>query len=266
MPFVTKNHFAPVTFTHFDKKIAKHCFTTRYGGVSKDCFESLNMGYNRGDDNANVVHNFGVVCNALGLDVNRLAYTSQVHGKDIRTVTQDDFPDPTQINGGYKIHHCDAIITATPGITLVSFYADCVPLFFLDPVRRVAALAHAGWRGTLFEIGALTVRRMISDFACAPANILAGIGPSIGKCCYEIRSDVAFGFYNTGKFNEFIHDKKDGKYMIDLWGINKRILTELIPPQNIQTSETCTYCTDGFFSHRLMGERRGCMASFISLT
>lgn len=258
--------FEPITFKSFDTSVAAHCFTTRHGGVSAGIYASMNLGYNRGDDSRHVFHNYSIVCDYLRVNINRLAFTSQVHGKGIRAVGEADFPDSNLPNDGYAVKTCDAIMTDTAGITLVSFSADCVPLFFVDPVRKAVALAHAGWKGTLLDIGSLTVRRMMAEYGCKPADILAGIGPSIGGCCFETRSDVAFGVYNTGKYAEFVTDMGDGKYKVDLWGINKKCIETLLPKGNIELSGLCTKCDSGrFFSHRAMGEDRGTMASFICL-
>jgi len=247
-----------IQFTHFNPSIAKHCFTTRRGGVSNGCFKSMNMGYNRGDNADNVRKNYEVVCDFLNVDPARLAFTNQVHGKEIRVVGESDF------NGGYAPRTCDAIMTDQPNITLVSFYADCVPLFFLDPVRKVIALAHAGWRGTLLEIGAETVKRMVFEYGSEPTNIKAGIGPSIGKCCFEVGDEVADAF--TEKYEKFVINKGQGKFMVDLWGINVEILSAAISPKNIELSNICTKCNpNDFFSHRNMGAERGSMASFITL-
>jgi len=248
-----------VQFESFKKAGVKHCFTTKHGGVSTGFYESMNMGFNRGDEKENVKQNYNLACEFMGICPDRLAYTSQTHGKKIRVVSEADFEN------GYTLKNCDGIMTNTPGITLVSLYADCVPLFFYDLVKRVAALAHAGWRGTLLEIGALTVKKMVKEFKSKPSDILAAVGPSIGKCCFEVDGDVAFGFYNTGKFNDLIENKGNGKYMIDLWGINRRSLEAVMPSGNIEISGICTKCNaDRFFSHREMGENRGCMAAFIS--
>jgi len=220
----------------------------------------MNMGFNRGDEQDRVTQNYKRVCEFLGVDPARLAYTSQTHGKKIRVVTQRDFEN------GYSLKNCDAIMTNVPGITLVSLYADCVPLFFYDKANGAAALAHAGWRGTLLEIGALTVKKMMKEYKSKPSDILAAVGPSIGKCCFEVENDVAFGFYNAGKYNDLVVNAGQGKYFIDLWGVNRRSLETVIPAENIEIAGICTKCRpDEFFSHRQMGENRGCMASFISV-
>jgi len=248
-----------IQFSHFHPSIAKHCFTTRHGGASHGYFASMNMCYNRGDADNNVQQNYNIVCNFLGVNSARLAFTKQVHGSEIRVVSHTDFID------GYTVHPCDAIMTNFPNITLVSFYADCVPLFFLDPIKKAAALAHAGWRGTLLDIGAKTAARMVEEYNCNPANILVGIGPSIGKCCFEVGEDVALEFRD--KHSEVITDLGNGKFLIDLWSVNRKIIGMIIPPQNIEISGICTKCNhNDFFSHRYMGEERGSMASFICLT
>lgn len=257
------------TFEHFDKTgLVKHCFTTKKGGVSDGVYESMSLGVRDGDDMENVIENYRRLCGAVGFDVDKIVLSDQVHKTELRCVDERDFG-----KGLFKdsdIRGIDGLLTDKAGAVLTTFYADCVPLFFLDPVKKVVALSHAGWRGTLMEIGAKTVEKMGSDYGSSPKNILAGIGPSIGKCCFEVGAEVADEFASGLDFSkQFIYksEKVAGKFYIDLWAINRRTLTNAgLPDENIETAGICTKCNhDIFYSHRQVGKNRGSMAAMMSL-
>ena len=153
---------------------------------------------------------------------------------------------------------------------LTGFSADCVLIFFYDPVRQVIAVSHSGWRGTVLSIGAKTVDKMVSDYGCRRRDIICGIAPAIGKCCFQVDRPVVDEFENAFDWcGPFIRadEENEGKYYIDLQGINEEILVGAgIVRDNIENSRICTKCSpDMFFSHRLMGDNRGSMAGFISL-
>ncbi len=242
--------------------IVNHCFTTRVGGISKNEFKSLNVSYSRGDNKCDVDENLKRVSNAVGFDKNKIVSGNQIHGTKILKV-------------GYE--HCnkniegfDGYITDKPNIVLCTFHADCVPLFFVDTVKKVIALSHSGWRGTANKMAQVTIEKMSELYGCKPQNILAGIGPSIGVCCFQIDEPVIEEFDNNISFaKEYIFDDKDykGHYKADLWGINKRLIIESgVPEKNIEVTDMCTMCNENlFFSHRRMGKNRGSMAAYLSL-
>ena len=142
-------------------------------------------------------------------------------------------------------------------------------LLFYDPVCKVVAASHAGWRGTVNEIGKKTVSLMSSSFGCNPKNIRVGISPSIGPCCFEVDKPVYDEFLKINSFNAlpFIQKKINGKYNIDLWKINREsLILSGVNPANISVSDLCTKCLhDDFFSHRHTAGKRGNLAAMIAL-
>jgi len=256
------------TFENFDSTgVVSHCFSTRLGGVSEGVFESMNLHF-RGDKQENVIENFKIICSAIDVDYRNVVFSKQIHSDNIYTVSKKD-----QGKGLLResdINDADGLITNEKDVVLVTFYADCVPVYFLDPVLKVIAMTHSGWRGTVKQIAAKAVLEMEKDYGSERKNILVGIGPSIGKCCFEVDYPVVAEFEKNIEFsNEFIfkdNDKK-GKYKIDLRGIIQETLVSVgIFQRNIENADICTKCNpDLFFSHRNMGEERGSLAGIISL-
>lgn len=242
--------------------LVNHCFTTRKGGVSQGVFESLNVSYSRGDDKSNVDENMRRLSEAVGFDTNKIVSGHQIHKTE---VLQADYSHCLKSISGY-----DGYITDKPGIVLCTFHADCVPLFFVDPVKKVIALSHSGWRGTAHKMAQVTVNKMKSLYGCKAENILAGIGPSIGKRCFQVDKPVVDEFNKNMDFAmEYILPdmESENHYKADLWQINKRLMIESgLKEENIEVTDKCTMCCDDlFFSHRRMGDKRGSMAAFMSL-
>jgi YfiH family protein len=158
------------------------------------------------------------------------------------------------------IENSDALITNKPKVMLTILTADCVPILLFDPIEKVIAAVHAGWKGTEQEILFKTVKKMEETFGTKPKNILAGIAPSIGKCCYEVDWDVAQHFKNI----ENAYDKKEEKYMLDLPHINKlQLLNADLKKENIEMSNICTACNvKHYFSYR---KENGCSGRFMSM-
>ena len=257
-----------IRFQHFNRyNELSHCFTTKHGGVSNGVFTSLNMAFSRGDENSHVVTNYERVTQELGIKTSDLVFSSQVHKDFIRRVEIED-----KGKGIYKesdISEIDGLITNQRGIGLVTFYADCVPLYFYDPVLHVIGLSHAGWKGTVAHIGAKTLQKMKLEYGTNPSNVLIGIGPSIGGCCYEVSADVKKQFdlsFNDDIIAKVAKQVKD-KFLIDLWEANRLSLIEAgIKPENIEISNLCTKChQDRFFSHRVMGNDRGSQVAIMAL-
>jgi len=243
-----------------------HGFSTRLGGVSQGMWESLNLGVSRGDNPDHVRENYRRFLTAIGAEPGKLAMTNQVHGGTVRTVTSADWKDDPYGKVNYE---ADGLMTATPGVTLMVFSADCIPILFFDPVRRVIAACHAGWRGTAAGIAANTVERMKEVYGCRGEDILAAVGPGIGPCCFETHEDVpnAMTAAMATAALPFMQIKENGKFAVDLKGINVRRLEQAgLDKANIAVCEACTACrTDLFWSHRKMGEQRGSMAAAIQL-
>ena len=245
---------------------AVHGFSTRLGGVSEGMWASLNLGVSRGDDPEHVRENYRRFLGAIGADGDKLVMTNQVHGDVVRTVTSADWKrDPSD-----KVNfEADGLMTATPGVVLMIFSADCIPVLFYDPVRRVVAGVHAGWRGTAAGIVTTAVERMKDVYGCRPEDILAAIGPGIGPDCFETHEDVpnAMMAAVSSPALSYIHVKENGKFAVDLKGINARRL-ELagLDPAHIAISDDCTACLpEKYWSHRRMGTNRGSMAAAIQL-
>jgi polyphenol oxidase len=220
--------------------------STRRGGVSRPPFDALNLGLNTDDDPAFVEENFIRFCSAVGFDRGRIAFTRQVHGDRVALV---------QAPGIYA--DTDALITVVPGLVLTIQVADCVPIFFYDPVRRAAGAAHAGWKGSALEIGAKTVAAMVESYGARPSDLRALIGPSIGPCCYEVGPEVA------GRFpSRYLSENK-----LDLWRFTLDSLLEAgLRPDHVALSGLCTRChSEWFFSHRSSGGKTGRMLGAIRI-
>ena len=243
-------------------------FSTRLGGVSEGCFSSLNLSFDRGDDRAAVAENFRRMGEALGIRCEDMVLSQQTHTTNIRIVTDEDRGKGITRERDYT--DIDGLITNVPGICLVTTYADCVPLYFLDPVKKVIALSHSGWRGTVGKIGKKTVELMHEEFGSEPADILAAIGPSVCQDCYEVSADVTDRFrevFDRSAWDELFYEKPDGKYQLDLWKANEKIFLESgIRKDHIAVTNVCTHCNSGIlYSHRAMGDRRGNLCAFLAL-
>lgn len=244
-----------------------HAFTTRLGGVSGEPYDTLNLAFHVGDKPENVLQNRRLACAALGIPPSDLVAGRQVHGDKINVV------DLSHRGRGALSEHdalpdVDALITCEVGVPLSSFYADCVPIFLLDPVRGAVGLAHAGWKGTVMRIGEKTVQAMAASFGSKPGDCLAGIAPSIGPCCYEVDQPVVSALMEKYSYwEELVEPKDSGRWRLNLWEANRRTLLDAgLNPKNVIVSGLCTSCrNDLFFSYRAQGGRAGRMASFIML-
>lgn len=240
-----------------------HCFTTRYGGVSTGSQASLNLAIGRGDSPENVEENLRILAGALDFDPKKLVLTRQVHSDIVRVVTEKD------CNGFFHRDYpeCDALVTNTPGVTLLVFTADCTPLLFHDPVTGAVGAAHAGWRGTAQAIGPKTVQAMVEAFGCDVKNIRAAIGPNIGQCHFETNADVPQAMIAAfGPEVEAYIQRKGEKYHPDLKAINAFALRRM-GVTRIEVSDSCTYCENSrFWSHRFTQGDRGSQGALITCT
>lgn len=237
-----------------------HCFTTRHGGVSTGSQSSLNLAIGRGDSEENVRENLRILTSTLGMDLEKLVLTRQIHSDIVRVVTEDDCCGP--FHRAYP--ECDALVTNTPGVSLLVFTADCTPLLLHDPVTGAVGAAHAGWRGTVQAIGAKTVEAMVENFGAEPENIRAAIGPNIGFDHFETDADVpeavlaAFG-EEAGQYIA----RRGEKYLLDLKAINAMVLRRA-GVKHIEISDACTMCSpDTFWSHRVTRGDRGSQGAII---
>lgn len=262
-----KDGLVYLTFPLFDECGVRHAFTTRMGGVSEGEYASFNTGFDRGEAYEKVYENYRRLCAAIGIDEKRLILSKQTHTNNVRTVCEDDIG-----NGIVKpqaFSDVDGLISGLSGVGLVTQYADCVPLAFYDKKKKIIATSHSGWRGTVAEIGRVTVEQMTRDFASNPRDIIAGIGPCIGNCCYEVDDPVynAFAKIDYMPMGEIFTPKANGKYMLDLKLANKYILMRAgISEENIDVADLCTNCEHEYLhSHRYTGGKRGNLGLVIAL-
>ena len=258
--------------------IVRHAFSTRLGGASKGYFGTMNFSLTRGDDRNDVLENYRRMARILGVDVSKMVLSHQTHTTNIRLITEADAGKGIWQERDYE--NIDGLITNVPGLTLVTFFADCVPLYFVDPVHHAIGLSHSGWKGTVHRMGQKTIEAMGEAFGTKPADLRVCIGPSICRDCYEISEDVADAFMKEFG-SEIVQDisdypwngtsilmnKGNGKYQLDLWGANQRVLLDAgILPEHLAITNVCTKCNpDLLYSHRVMGDRRGNLAAFLSL-
>ncbi|MBQ9063955.1 MAG: peptidoglycan editing factor PgeF [Blautia sp.] len=258
-----------LSFPALDKAgFIRHGFSTRLGGVSEGCYESMNLSFTRGDDPVKVHENFRRIGKAIGFSPESLVLSDQTHTANVRTVGTKDCG--SGITRSKDFHDTDGLVTNTPGVTLATFYADCVPLFFADPVRRAVGLSHSGWRGTAARIGEVTLRRMNEEFGTRAEDVICCIGPSVCIDCYEVSSDVAMVFaemFKKEKTENIFYKKENGKYQLNLWEANRRILMEAgVPDANITVAGLCTSCNPRMlYSHRKSGSNRGNLGAFIQI-
>ncbi len=248
--------------------IVEHGFTTRAGGVSRGIFSSLNLSFHRGDERADVEENFRRTAAALHAELSDLVFTDQTHTANVRAVTRADRGKGMIKELDY--HDIDGLITNEPGIVLAAFFADCVPLFFVDPVHHAAGLSHSGWRGTVSRMGRETIRAMEAAYGSRPKDLLCAVGPSICQMCYEVSEDVAERFRR--EFPDagpgLAVPGRPGKYQLDLWKANECVLREAgVRSEHIAVTNICTCCnSDLLFSHRASRGRRGNLGAFLKLT
>ena len=287
----------------------RHCFTTRAGGVSEDYLASLNFRRDPPDlieTEENLLENYRRAAGFFDVAPDRIVCAQQTHTANVRIVTEADAGKGVTRDRDYT--DVDGIITDIPGLVLFTSHADCTPLYFYDPVRRVIALAHSGWKGTVARIGAVPIRRMQEVFGCRPQDIHSAIGPSICVDCYEVSEDVAEAFrgcfenvsadgsamssasdpvsnpvnthgrsaeerlsgpepLNTTIPRILSRGKAPGKYQLDLWEANARILREAgISRDHLTVTNLCTCCNSGeLFSHRATGGKRGNQGAFLMM-
>lgn len=257
-----------LTVPAFDKAgLIHHGISTRFGGVSKGYCSAMNFSFKVGDDPAAVAENYRIFCEAIGADVEKCVLSDQTHTTNLRIVTADDIGKGLIRDRDY--HDIDGLVTNCQGLVLVTHYADCVPLLFFDPVQRVIAASHGGWRGTVGCIAAKTVTAMQEHFGCDPADILCAIGPSICRDCFEVDTPVADAFSALPILNtdRVIRKRSGQKWDVDLQEANREILLRAgVKEEHITVTDLCTEChPDWFHSHRATGGKRGVIAAFICL-
>lgn len=241
-------------------------FSTKIGGTSVDKYKSMNLALHVNDSEESVVNNRKILSKKIDFSFDAWTCAEQVHCCNIEVVNNSN-RGRGRLEQKDAISRTDGLVTDLSDILLTSYYADCVPLYFIDPKQKVIGLAHAGWKGTLFSIGSKMIELYVSNFDSKREDIRVAIGPSIGQCCYEVNSEIIDRFTETlGTLPvDSVINKKQGSYNIDLKSINYQIIKSAgITPENIELSSWCTSCnSDLFFSYRRDKGITGRMASWI---
>lgn len=248
--------------------MVRHLFSTREGGVSKGIFASMNLSYTRGDEKEAVDENFRRIAAVFETTPDRIVCSRQTHTTNVRLVTEADCGKGVLYPTDYE--DVDGLITDEPGIILCTVFADCVPLYFVDVKNRSIGLAHSGWRGTVRRMGEVMLKEMRAAFGTMPEDVLAAVGPSICGECYEVGEEVAQAFREgfPEEWEQLLTEGKEkGKYQLDLWEANKRILLQGgILPEHLAVTDLCTCCNSQvLFSHRASQGKRGNLGAFLEL-
>lgn len=230
-----------------------HGFSGRLGGVSQGAYESLNLSIHTDDKPENILKNRQLIANVLGFNPEDIVCAQQVHGNHVYGVLPEDkgrgAKDRITVIPG-----TDALMTDEPGIVLMAFFADCVPIFFLDPKQKIIALAHAGWQGTALQITFETIKAMEKKYKSCANELLVAVGPSIGPCHYQVDTPVIDRMKEAykEKYLDFFENLYNGYGQLNLWEANRYQAQEAgVPNQNITLARICTFCEQGeFFSHR----------------
>lgn len=247
--------------------IVKHAFTTREGGVSGGIFSTLNLSFSRGDKREDVEENYRRLADALDVEYESFVSSDQTHTTNVICVGRKDRGNGVLYERKY--HDVDGMVTDDPEVTLITYYADCVPLYFVDPAHRAIGLSHSGWRGTAGRMGRATLEKMRREFGTDPKDVLCAIGPSICGDCYEVGPEVAEVFFSefADRAGEILFDKGGGKYLLNLWKANEIVLTDAgILPDHLAVTDVCTCCnSELLFSHRASCGKRGNLAAVLTL-
>ncbi|MDO5382883.1 MAG: peptidoglycan editing factor PgeF [Eubacteriales bacterium] len=264
---INNNGVYYIEFVPFDKfPWVKSAFSTRLGGVSNGIYSSMNFSFDRGDDRNNVLKNFDLFTNAIDITKDKCVCSKQTHTTNVMRV------DCSHLGMGItkerNFDNIDGLMTNESGVCLVTSFADCIPLIFIDPVNRAVASSHSGWRGTVNNITANTLELMAKEFNTRPEDVSTFIGPGICMDCYEVSEDVAIEFSNAYSSHEIDHilsKKNDDKYLLNLPMANYfNMLNSGIKAENINISDICTCCnSDILFSHRASMGKRGVLCNFI---
>lgn len=231
----------------------------------------MNLSYSRGDNPEAVTSNFRLLADAKGWDINNMVFSDQTHTTNIKKVTIEDAGKGIVRDRDYT--DIDGLITNVPGLILSTFYADCVPLYFVDPVNKAIGLSHSGWKGTVGRIGKATIDAMASEYGTVPSNLVCAIGPSICQDCYEVSLDVAEAFMKEfpNNINDIIYEKEpvngERKFQLNLWKACETVMVDAgVKRENIAVTDICTCCNpELLFSHRASHGKRGNLGAFLCL-
>lgn len=255
-----------ITLPHWQTEGVALGFTTRQGGVSQGIYKSLNLGLHVGDQEELVLENRRRLAAVMASGLDDMVCCEQVHGGEVTVVgTGERGRGIRRLDDALPGY--DAMITAEPGVYLLSFYADCVPVYIFDPVHRVVASAHCGWKGTMARITVNALAVMNREFGTQADAAWAFIGPGIGPCCFQISPDLGRRVHDEfPEWHDIISTTGDSQYW-NLTATNARILQAVgIKPDNISICELCTAChRELFFSFRRDRGETGRMAAWLGL-
>lgn len=248
--------------------MVRHGFSTRLGGVSQGIYASMNLSFSRGDERGAVLENYRRIADAIGFDLECIVTSDQTHTANVRVVTEAD--KGCGLTRARPYQDVDGMITNVPGLMLATFYADCVPLYLVDPVKKAVGLSHSGWKGTVGKIGLATVQAMEREYGTDPKDLVVAVGPSICQECYEVSEDVIGEFeraFSGDLWDKLFYRKPDGKYQLDLWEANRQVFMEAgVDAAKITLPGICTCCNPQFlFSHRASKGKRGNLGAFLGL-
>jgi hypothetical protein len=263
-----KNGVVWIEFQALQGLPVKHAYSTRLGGVSTGVCASMNLRNCEWDTRANYEENMRRFCGALGVPFNRIVASHQTHTTNVHVVTEADVPTGTLF--GREFTDVDGLVTNLKNVPLVTSFADCIPLYLVDPVQEAIGISHAGWRGTVGGIGRVTIETMTKIYDTKPADLYACVGPGICQDCYEVSADVYEAFekhFSPEQLEQIFLKKPNGKYQLDLWLANKLVLMSAgVLEEHIALTDLCTKCNSEYlFSHRVMGNRRGNQCGFLML-
>ncbi len=253
-------------FASLDLPGLVHAVTTRAGGVSAPPYATLNLSFSRPDDPRAVHENRRRVYAALEIDPRRVVQAGQIHGADV-LVAEERHAGRGALDRSLVLPPADALITNQTNLFLLACFADCTPLLFCDPVQRAVGIAHAGWQGTVKQIGAATVRALTETFGSRPADLRVVIGPSAVPCCYNVWPHVVDQIRTAFSSAPDVLILRDGQRFFDLWTANRATLIAAgVPSAHIEASDICTiHHHDRFFSHRASGGQTGRFAAVIGM-
>lgn len=245
-----------------------HGFSTRLGGVSQGDVGTMNLSFSRESSRQNVEENYRRLAKAIGYEPERLVCSRQTHTTNVRVVTEEDCGIGFCRSGDYD--NIDGLVTNVPGIPLMTFYADCVPLLLADPVHRAIGCAHSGWRGTAANMGKAALEVMKREYGTEATDVITAIGPSICQDCYEVSEDVIDQFrevYHRKIWPDLFYEKQNGKFQLNLWeACRQNFLMAGVLPEHISLPDLCTCCNPKFlFSHRASRGNRGNLAAVVML-
>ena len=240
-----------------------HAFSARVGGVSANGLLNLSMTREKYEPRAVTEENYRIYCAGENADPSSMVMDNYAHGTTVLRVSGED------CGRGWTrppLPHCDGLVTNDPRVMLVTGHADCMAFYFFDPVRRAIGLAHAGWRGAFHRIGAETVRMLHAEFGSDPADIVAGVGPSICARHFEVDAELGDAFSEAFPLTDCVSAGRPGKSQVDLWQTAVcQFLEAGIRPAHISLSGVCTYEEPRLYSYRRDKDRTGGMAAFLRL-